>query len=204
MCMRFLPCTVRRFFFFFFPENNLALLPTGNNIARQQTGCDFALSTNLTLVCKKPRVYKRSMFGCTHCLGEGFVLVTSSISLCVCPTWRFPWLWTRLSWPQRAFVRPWFNPMAMLSLSLSSAGLEGKLVLPPEKNAPGSIVQRHNARAAPVNEWNKSGAQVAVPRTCLRLLLTPFCVVVSNLPTYIYIFSLYLMSATGAAGEKKQ
>lgn len=93
--------------------------------------------------------------------------------------------------------------MAMLSLSLSSAGLEGKLVLPPEKNAPGSIVQRHNARAAPVNEWNKSGAQVAVPRTCLRLLLTPFCVVVSNLPTYIYIFSLYLMSATGAAGEKK-
>lgn len=81
-------------------------------------------------------VYKRSMFGCTHCLGEGFVLVTSSISLCVCPTWRFPWLWTRLSWPQRAFVRPWFNPMAMLSLSLSSAGLEGKLVLPPEKKRP--------------------------------------------------------------------
>lgn len=87
------------------------------------------------------------------------------------------------------------------SLSLSSAGLEGKLVLPPKKNAPGSIVQRHSAQAAPVNEWNKSGAQVAVPRTCLRLLLTPFCVVVSHLPTHIF-FSLYLMSATGAAGIK--
>lgn len=71
MCMRFLMCKVRHFFFFFFTSRKTTWQHYFLPATWQQTGCDFAFSTNLTLVWKKTTcLYERSMFGYTYCLGK--------------------------------------------------------------------------------------------------------------------------------------
>lgn len=123
-----------------------------------------------------------------HSLPWGGVCASHYLYLTVCAPYTVPPLALDLSWPQQAFVRPWFNPMAMLSLSQQGRP-RGQACTSSRKETCshlGGTMRR---------PCLLSGTRVELSSSCalhmLRLLLTPFCVVVSHLPTHFFFYSSY-------------